>query len=140
MPRPDAVLIPASAKKGATKLDRIDSILAVVEPILQVDRPKERAWIRQVSDEELFVTRDPKDTLYGAKSTPQEGKRRYRWESNDAAGVKGLMVGYLVDPDHASPTPPQTAPTVLVDPESRPQAETKPVIGPISPPEPNVTL
>lgn len=97
MPRPDAILLPASTKTGNTQLDRIDSVLAIAEPILEVKRPQERGYIRQQVGK-FFVTRDFRDTLYGRNGTPDEGKPRYRWEAANIPGVEGAEVGYLVNP------------------------------------------
>lgn len=111
MPRPDAVLIPDSAKQGATKLDRIDSILRIVEPILEVKRPPERAYIHQ-QGMALFITRDPRDTMKGKNGTELEGKPRYAWEAANVPGIDGLLVGRLIDYD-APPAPavvPEPAP------------------------------
>jgi hypothetical protein len=48
MNTPDALILPEAWKKGETQADRIDSILAIAEPLLQVDRSKgERAYIRR---------------------------------------------------------------------------------------------
>jgi hypothetical protein len=92
MPTPDALLIPESWKKGQTQLDRIDSILAIAEPLLHVDRAQgRRAYIRRQPGGRLFVTADPLDTLQFPVGHEQEGKARYRW----VATVDGCEHGFL---------------------------------------------
>ena len=64
MKTPDALFLPETWKKGETQLDRIDSILAIAEPLLNVDRSRGgRAYIRRHSEGRLFVTADPHDTV-----------------------------------------------------------------------------
>jgi hypothetical protein len=92
MTTPDALIVPESWKKGQTQLDRIDSILAVAEPLLRVDRAKgERAYIRRQPAGRLFITAHPHDTLQFPVGHPQEGKPRYRW----VAAHEGCEHGYL---------------------------------------------
>jgi hypothetical protein len=87
--RPDAVLIREELKQGSRSIDRITSILDIVEPILGVDRDKgEKAYIRQQHDHWCFVTRDPTDSIWGAHGTPMEGHPRYRWELDPSGTLK----------------------------------------------------
>lgn len=89
----DAVRAPEAIKRGATQLDRIDSILAVAEPLLGVDRSRgERGYIRKQPGSTLFVTKDPLDTLQFPNGHPRSGQPRYRW----ACGDDGIDLGYLV--------------------------------------------
>lgn len=90
---PDALCIPEGLKRGRTLWERMNSILDLAEPLLDVDRAKgDRAFIRRQGDGWLFVTRDPKDTLYFPLNTPLRGRPRYRWlDAQD-----GIRRGYLV--------------------------------------------
>jgi hypothetical protein len=96
---PDALMILESCKKGQTQLDRIDSILAIAEPLLHVDRSQgERAYIRRQPGGRLFVTADPLDTLQFPLGHPHEGKPRYRW----IPAADGCEHGFLAeDASHA---------------------------------------
>lgn len=92
-PIPDALLIPEAMKRGRTLLERVESILAIAEPMLGVDRAREdRAYIRRQGDGWLFVTRDPQDTIYFPLNSPLRGRPRYRWLD----GADGIRRGHLV--------------------------------------------
>jgi hypothetical protein len=94
MNNPDAVFLPESWKVGDTQLDRIDSILSVAEPLLNVDRARGgRAYIRRQPGGRLFVTTDPADTIQFPIGHAREGRPRYRW----AAQPDGLEYGFLVE-------------------------------------------
>jgi hypothetical protein len=89
---PQALLLPESWKKGQTQLERIDSILAIAEPLLQVDRSLgQRAYIRRQPGGRLFITADPHDTLQFPVGHPQEGRPRYHWVVTD----DGCEYGHL---------------------------------------------
>lgn len=91
--RPDAVDLPDSLRGSGGPLDRVDNILKVAEPLLQVDRSKgERGWIRRQGDR-VFVTRDRKDTLFHAHGTEKQGKPRYNWSDSSIPDVR---IGHLV--------------------------------------------
>jgi hypothetical protein len=92
--KPDAVLVPMWVKQGATASEKVLSVLAIAEPIMEVDVATEgHAYYRECGPESLLVTRGPFDSLLGAKGTAKEGQPRYRWE------VRGeLQVGWLIDP------------------------------------------
>jgi hypothetical protein len=91
-PFPDALMVPESAKRGRTLRERIDSVLAITEPLLGVDRDKgERAWIRRQGDGWLFITKDPADTIYWPLTSPLRGRDRYEW----VMGEGGIKRGYL---------------------------------------------
>ncbi len=93
MDTPDALILPETWKKGATQLDRIDSILAIAEPLLNIDRSKgERAYIRRQPAGRLFVTGDPQDTLQFPLGHPQEGRPRYHWVANPDGSEHGFLV------------------------------------------------
>lgn len=90
---PDALFIPETMKRGRTLFERIDSILAIAEPLLGVDRARgDRAYIRRQGDGWLFVTRDPQDTIYFPLNTPLRGRPRYHWLD----GTDGIRRGHLV--------------------------------------------
>lgn len=89
---PDAVIIPESSKRGAHQIQRINTVLAIVEPILGVDRSRgQRGWIRRQPGGVLFVSKDPEDTIFYPLNHPREGQPRYRWEDMG----HGLKLGYL---------------------------------------------
>lgn len=90
---PDALCIPERLKQGRTLWERMNSILDLAEPLLNVDRGRgDRAYIRRQGDGWLFVTRDPEDTLYFPLHTPLRGRPRYRWLD----APDGIRRGYLV--------------------------------------------
>ena len=90
---PDALILPETWKKGETQLDRIDSILAIAEPLLKVVRPRgERAYIRRQPGGRLFVTADPHDTLQFPVGHPREGKPRYHWIPQPDGSEHGFLV------------------------------------------------
>ncbi len=90
---PDALCIPERFKRGRTLWERMNSILDLAEPLLEVDRVRgDRAYIRRQGDGWLFVTRDPEDTLYFPLNTPLRGRPRYRWLDS----ADGIRRGYLV--------------------------------------------
>ncbi|MGC8638731.1 MAG: hypothetical protein ACP5XB_02500 [Isosphaeraceae bacterium] len=91
---PDALMLPEAWKRGETQYDRIDSILAIAEPLLNVDRSKgERAYIRRQPGGRLFVTADPQDTMQFPIGHSQEGRSRYNW----VASPDGAEYGYLIE-------------------------------------------
>jgi hypothetical protein len=80
MDRPDALLLRSTLKSGSRGSDRVYSIAAIAEPILGLDRrSRERAFIRQQPRDWLFVTLNPRDTLYFPHGHPLDGAPRYRW-------------------------------------------------------------
>jgi hypothetical protein len=90
---PNALMIPEAWKKGETQLDRIDSILAIAEPLLNVDRSKgQRAYIRRQPGGRLFVTTNPHDTLQFPLGHPQEGSSRYHWILRADGSEQGFLV------------------------------------------------
>lgn len=93
MDHPDALLLPESWKTGQSQLDRIDSILAIAEPLLGVDRAAgQRAYIRRQPGGRLFVTADPADTLRFPLGHPREGNPRYRWAPRPDGSEHGFLV------------------------------------------------
>jgi hypothetical protein len=96
-PVPDALSIPGRYKRGRTLGERVDSILAIAEPLLGVDRAAgQRAYIRQQGCGPaiwMFVTRSPDDTLYGPTHSPFRGRPRYDWIDRP----DGIRIGYLKD-------------------------------------------
>jgi hypothetical protein len=93
---PDALLLPEAWKTGQTQLDRIDSILAIAEPLLKLDRARgQKAYIRRQPGGRLFVTADPVDTLRFPLGHPREGTPRYRWVPQ----ADGSEHGSLVEPE-----------------------------------------
>jgi len=103
-PNPDALLLPESLKRGATQLDRIDSILRIAEPILGVDRTRgERAYIRRQPGGQLFVSANPADTLMFPVGHPLEGKPRYHWSAREDGSEWGFLVADARRGDPATP-------------------------------------
>lgn len=93
--RPDALLVPASMRKGERVFERVASICDVAEPLLEIDRAAgERAWIRTQPNGTLFVTRDPFDTLNFPRDHPHHGRPRYHW---GRPRRDGITLGYLVE-------------------------------------------
>jgi hypothetical protein len=94
VPFPDALMLPATLKKGGRLADRVKSITDVAEPLLGLDRPAgQRAWIRQQPHGRLFITASTEDTIYFARDHAKAGQPRYRWERRD----DGVELGYLVE-------------------------------------------
>jgi hypothetical protein len=93
-PIPDALIIPDKMKRGRTLAERVHSILAFAEPMLDVDRHAgHRAYIRPRDGGWMFVTRSPDDTIYGPLNSPFRGRPRYDWiDCPD-----GIRLGYLRD-------------------------------------------
>ena len=90
---PNALFLPETWKKGETQLDRIDSILAIAEPLLKIVRSMgERAYIRRQPGGRLFVTADPHDTLQFPVGHPREGKPRYHWIEQPDGSEHGFLV------------------------------------------------
>jgi hypothetical protein len=90
--RPDAVFLPETLKAGGRIFDRIGSICKIAEPLLEVDFPRERAYIRKQPHGRLFITRDPTDTIFFPTGHPRSGQQRYRWVQQ----ADGADLGYLV--------------------------------------------
>jgi hypothetical protein len=125
MPRPDAVMLPETIKKGDSQVARIRSVLALAEPLLEVVRPKEKAHIRRQPNGVMFITRDPKDTLFHPFGTDKEGQPRYEWESVALPGVSGdVQVGRLID-----------RPESEIEPEPSPAAAPEPIPAPAEEPK-----
>jgi hypothetical protein len=98
--RPDALIVPEERKSGSRQIDRINSILDLAEPILEVDRTRgDRGYIRRQPGGTLFITRNPADTLLYPIGHPREGQPRYRW----ADAGDGIQRGFLEERDHAGP-------------------------------------
>jgi hypothetical protein len=92
---PDALMIPATLKKGARLSDRVASVIEVAEAMLGIDRRSAnpgRAWIRQQPHGKLFVTRDPADTIVFPRDHPLSGQPRYRWERQPDGSAWGWLV------------------------------------------------
>jgi hypothetical protein len=93
MNHPDALLLPEAWKTGQTQLERIDSILAIAEPLLNVDRGAgQRAYIRRQPGGRLFVTADAADTLRFPLDHPRAGQPRYRWVAQPDGSEHGFLV------------------------------------------------
>ncbi len=91
---PDALLLPEVWKTGQTQLDRIDSILAIAEPLLNVVRAAgQKAYIRRQPGGRLFVTSDPADTLRFPLGHSHEGSSRYRWIPQPDGSEYGFLLG-----------------------------------------------
>lgn len=93
--RPDALMIPASMKRGDKTQDRLDHMCTLAEGFLGLDRRKGqhahiRAWPPE--GEFLFVTESPLDEFNFPKCHPKDGQCRYRWEMQP----NGIAFGYYV--------------------------------------------
>jgi hypothetical protein len=88
------LFLPASVKTGARIGDRVRSVCAIAEPLLEVDYPGgERAIIKDQRDGRLFISRDPAATIYYPTDHPRAGQPRYRWEKRP----DGAELGWLND-------------------------------------------
>jgi hypothetical protein len=98
----DAVLIPESMKQGNRKYHRVNSIMAIAEPLLGCNSERgEKGYMRRttMSVEEgpnqrtilLFVTKNPHDTLLFPTNHPRHPQPRYRWEQDGR-----IRLGYLI--------------------------------------------
>jgi hypothetical protein len=91
---PDALMLPATLKRGNRLADRVDSLCAFAEPLLGVDRRAGgRAWCRQQPHGRIFVTRDSDDTMFFPRDHARSGQPRYRWELMG----DGVEFGWLVE-------------------------------------------
>jgi hypothetical protein len=92
MSKPDALMVAPGLAQGKHLKDRINAVLAVVEPLLGVDRDAgERAYIRKQHGDHLFITKDPFDTMFHPTGSDRAGKPRYRWEPRE----DGIKLGYI---------------------------------------------
>jgi len=74
--------------------ERVRSITDIAEPLLGVDRlAGERAWIRQQGADWLFITKNPRDTIFFPNDHPRSGQNRYAWLNQP----DGSRFGYLVE-------------------------------------------
>lgn len=92
--RPDALMIPASMKRGERPGDRLDYICTIAERFLGLDRRNgEHAFVRAwpPKGEYLFVTTTDVDEFYFPKCHPKDGQSRYRWEMQ----TNGIAFGYF---------------------------------------------
>jgi hypothetical protein len=92
--RPDALMIPATMKRGATPGIRLDMICTLAEGFLGLDRRKgEHARVRvwPPKGEFLFVTTSDLDEFYFPQIHPKAGQSRYRWEMQP----NGIAFGYF---------------------------------------------
>lgn len=98
MARPDAVFVHTSFKQGDELADRINSVLVVAEPILEIDKSKgESAHVRlSPYGEFLFVTRSPECTILYPINHKKKGTDRYKWIDQDGSTGK-IRLGYLLD-------------------------------------------
>ena len=112
--RPDALLLRSTLKSGSRGVDRVYSIAAIAEPILGLDRrSRERAFIRQQPHNWLFVTLNPRDTLYFPHGHPLDGAPRYRWVEMEAEICEfGFLVEGALETVYLASIPrPQKQPT-----------------------------
>lgn len=101
-PIPDALFMPESLKRGKCFRDRINSVLDLAEPILGVDRASGgHAYVRKHTGGQLFITRDPMDTIYHITTSPFRGRDRYHWID----GPDRIRRGYLTDEARAEGVP-----------------------------------
>jgi hypothetical protein len=93
VPRPDALFLPETVKRGERIFERVSAVCRIAEPLLECDYPREKAYIRKMPHGRLFITRDPADTILYPINHPKSGQPRYRWEKRDG----GMQVGYLIE-------------------------------------------
>jgi hypothetical protein len=80
MARPDALKLRTCLKRGKSGFERLQSICAIAEPLLGLDRrSKERAHIRTLPQDWLFITLSAYDTLCFPYGHPMVGADRYNW-------------------------------------------------------------
>jgi hypothetical protein len=92
--KPDALMIPASMKRGATPADRLDMICTLAEGFLGLDRRKgEHAFVRAwpPDGEFLFVATSELDEFYFPKTHAKCGQSRYRWDMQP----NGIAFGFF---------------------------------------------
>lgn len=91
--RPDALMIPATMKRGARPGDRLDFICTLAEGFLGLDRRKgEHAYCRAWPPDGafIFVTTSDLDEFYFPKIHAKCGQSRYRWEMQ----TNGIAFGF----------------------------------------------
>jgi hypothetical protein len=93
MARPDALFLQSAPPVTGTVMDRVAATCKILEPLLECDYPREKAYIRRQPFGRLFVTRDPADTLLFPTGHPRSGEPRYRWEWRDG----GTEFGFLLE-------------------------------------------
>jgi hypothetical protein len=98
MPRPDAVFIHKSLKRGAELGHRVNSIADIAIPLLQPDTLNgEQAHIRSIAYKNyIFVTRDPRDSILYPLGHPREKQPRYHWVEQPGSDGK-IRLGTLLD-------------------------------------------
>lgn len=96
VPTPDALLIPASMKKGATQRERADTVCSLAESILGA-KPGQTAFITVQPGGWLFARFDFNDKLgYPTVGPPPHGDR-YVWKTQPS----GIRYGYLKEKANA---------------------------------------
>ena len=91
--KPDALMIPATMKRGATPGIRLDYICTLAEGFLGLDRRKgQHAIVRTwpPKGEFLFVTTSDRDEFLFPQVHAKCGQCRYRWEMQ----TNGIAFGF----------------------------------------------
>ncbi len=87
-------MVPEHRKRGPRMATRVLSILDLAEPMLGVDRSKgERGHIRIQPGGQLFITKDPNDTILFPINHDRQGHPRYNWVMQPDS----VEFGFLVD-------------------------------------------
>ncbi len=93
-PIPDALFLPPSFRVGRTRFERVHAVSRIAEPLLEVNYAAgERAWIRKMHDNWMFITKSMEDTIYMVDDSGMPGKSRYEWINRG----DGIRFGYLTD-------------------------------------------
>lgn len=102
----------ARKKQGATKYERTDSVLNLIEPMLGLDRAAGRTGhIRVQPGGTIFVTGNPRDMLrYGAADPLGRTGERYNWVRSEAD--PDIILGYLKDKPAEPEAPAGTSVTI----------------------------
>ncbi len=91
-PTPDALFLPPRLREGRSRFERVYAVSRIAEPLLEVNYAAgERAWIRKMHDDWMFVTKSMEDTIYMTDSSGMSGKSRYEWINRG----DGVRFGYL---------------------------------------------
>lgn len=89
----DALMLPNSFKVGNRITDRANAVSAFAEPLLGTDYASgQRAWIRKMPHERMFITNSMDDTLYFPTGHPRSGQPRYVWKRQEDGSEHGFLV------------------------------------------------
>ena len=85
-------MLPPQPGTAGRIFDRVKAVCAIAEPLLEVDYAAgERAYIRKQPHGQLFITRNPADTILHPTGHPRSGSQRYIWDRRP----DGIELGFL---------------------------------------------